>query len=214
MTSILKSQPAITLISAKPRSGKTQFIKYMICTLFMERKIKYGLVFCPTLFNGSYNFIPEQFTYSMYDERIIKNLMRLQVRQIIEKGKDNVEPAFIVLDDCIGSINFDSPLFQKLISRYRHYNITIFIATQYLFKIPPLIRDCTTYFICFNQTTKKSIDAIHETFMQDFNYKTCYQFIKKNTKDYHFIVVDNEEAEENKYTVSKVPLLENASIYY
>lgn len=213
MSSLLKTKCPVVLLSAKQHCGKSVFIKYVLCTMFMEQRIKYGIVFCPTAFTGSYDFIPSQYVYNSYDINIVKRLMGIQVQQ--KKQNGYIEPAFIVFDDCIGSMDFNSNLINKLITSNRHYNLTIFLATQYLFKIPPLIRDCVSYFICFRQKTTKSVKAIYETYMQDIgDYRKCYKFIEKNTKDYYCIIVDNDEDDKKKYKVTKAPLLDNAKLIF
>jgi hypothetical protein len=41
--------------------------------------------------------------------------------------------------------------------------------------------------------------------MNDKNMKEVKQYISENTKDYHFILIDTQEDEDNKYFIEKVP---------
>ena len=165
MSSLFEKIPNITLITAGPNSGKTVLCKYILYDLFKNKKLNYGIVFCPTGFNNSYDYLPKKYLYAQFDENTLIQLVNLQISQIKQHGK--AKPAFVVFDDCIGSINFTSPLFSKLVTTYRHYNILLIFTTQYLFKVPPVLRECTTYFITFKQPTKRSVQAIHETFMNE-----------------------------------------------
>lgn len=153
------------------------------------------------------------YIYSQFDENKLRQLINLQIGQIHTAGK--AKPAFVIFDDMVGSINFTSPLFSKLITTYRHYNILLIFTTQYLFKVPPVLRECTTYFITFKQPTKRSIQAIHETFMNEIdNYDECKGFIDSNTQDYQFIVVKPFESDDKKYVISKAPLVKDVKITF
>jgi len=205
--------PNITLINAPPQSGKTYLIKYILTDLFKTKKVKYGIVFTTTNFTDSYDFIPENYVHSLYNEDIIKNLMEIQVNQIKENKK--ADPCFLVFDDMIGSIKFNSNIIKKLFSTFRHYNILIIISTQYLFSIPPLIRECTTYFVTFNIDSHRSIKAIYESFMLDFDtLLKVKKFIKEHCIDYHFILIKTFEKKENKYSVMKSPKAKNIKMNY
>lgn len=70
------------------------------------------------------------------------------------------KPAFIIYDDCLPQKAFKSEIFTNLITQYRHYNITVIIATQYIYKVPPTLREGTTYTAIFLQSTRRSIQAI------------------------------------------------------
>lgn len=213
MSALFDKIPNITLVCAGPNSGKSYLCKYILQDLFKNNKLKYGIVFCATSFNQSYDFLPKKYIYSQYDENKLIQFINLQIGQIKKSGK--AEPAFIIFDDMIGSINFTSPLFNKLITTYRHYNILLIFTTQYLFKIPPVLRECCTYFVTFKQPTKKSVQAIYETFMNEMEtYEECKRFIDSNTQDYQFILVKPFESDEKKYIVSKAPMVENIKINY
>src|SRR5688572_21262592 len=130
MSNLIKLLPSISIICAAPNSGKTNFIKYLVSSLFNEGKIKYGQVFCTSLFKGAYDFIPKGYCFEIFDENAVFQLMKVQRKQFKQTGK--AEGAFLIFDDCVGQVNWSTPIMKKLISTYRQYNITIFIATQYV----------------------------------------------------------------------------------
>lgn len=142
--------PAIFSFAARPRSGKSHMIKHLVRHL----GFKGGWVICPTAFNGDYNFIPEKARFPRYDPKLIS--------QIEEVQKGDPKPRFLIIDDCLGDIRPDDPTINALFSRYRHYNLSVFIGTQYIRKISPTMRTCTTYFFIWPQTTKKDILKLHE----------------------------------------------------
>ena len=207
------STPSIYLIASPPRSGKSVLIKHIIHSLHKKNKLSYGICFSGSLFNGDYDFLPQKYLFSNYNESVVKSLLKLQIEQIREKG--TASPAFIIFDDMIGSMNLSSKIMQMLITRYRHFNILLIFAIQYIYKAPPTLRECATFFITFNQSTKISIKAIHETFMQDFEtYKKCKDYITSNCKNFHFILVEKDESEKNKYKVLKAPIHNKIEINY
>lgn len=215
MSKLFEKIPSIIMIASPPASGKTVLIKYILCDLFKTKKLNYGIVFCPTSFNDSYNFLPQKYVYGQYDENALKHLLNLQTEQIQKNGMNNSKPAFVVFDDCIGSINFKSPLFNKLISTYRQYKLTLIFATQYIYALHSIFRECTTYFITFNQQQKRSLIAIHDTFMGDFDtWDEVKKFINDHCKDYHFILAKTYESYDKKYKFMKVPLINNVKINY
>lgn len=213
MTTLFSKFPSIIMIAAPPASGKTHLIKYILYDLFVKKKLSYGIVFCPTSFNQSYDFLESKYVHSQYNENVLTHLINIQIAQIEKNGK--ALPSFVIWDDCIGSINFQSPLFMKLITTYRHYNMTLIFTTQYIYKLPTTLRECATYFITFNQQQKRSLVAIHETFMGDIDtWNEVREFIQQNTKDYNFIIVNTQETLENKYKFAKAPNVKDFHIKY
>ena len=183
--------PNISLICAPPNSGKTYLVKYLLNQLYNKKKIYFGVVFCSSSFNTeNFDYIPDKYLYSRYDENIILNLMNIQQEQINLNGKENSKTAFIVFDDMLGLINFKSQLIIELFTKYRHYNIQILLTTQYIYAIPPLLRECSTFCFVFHITSYRSIKAMYECFFGDFEtFNECKKFIFDNTGDYNFIVV-------------------------
>ena len=204
MEEMINKTPNISIICAPPESGKTYLIKYLLNEMFKNKKVKYGIVFCPTKFKGQYNYLPNEFIHAQYNENVLRKFYNIQIAQFL-KNK-NIEPAFVIFDDCIGSISFKSSFMKKIISTFRHPNITFFFATQYIMEIPPLIRQCASYFITFDQRIELSFNAIQKNYMPDKTIEEVEEFIEENTEDYHFILVKlNAKKKEQRYFIEKVP---------
>lgn len=213
MSNLFEIIPNITLIDSPPRSGKSCLVKYILYDLFKNNKLKYGIVFCGTSFTGCYDFLPKKYVYGTYDENALINLINLQIIQIKNHGK--ASPAFIIWDDCLGQVDFMSPVLKKLFTTYRHYNLQLIFTTQYIYAVSPILRQCSSYFITFRQQQKRSLQAIYETFLIDFDsYDECKQFISDNCIDYHFLLVKTLERDEKRYIISRCPLIENINIKY
>ena len=200
--------PNITLINAPPEPGKTYLVKHILTSLYKKKKIKFGIVFCSTGFNSeNYEYIPEDYLHAKFDEKLLLNLMNIQEQQVTLHGKGNTETAFIVFDDMLGLINFKSNIIIELFTKYRHYNIMIIITTQYLFAVPPLLRECTNFFITFRITSSRSVKGVYESFFVDFDtQRECKDYILDNIDGYKFIVVKIFEKEfKKKYLIFQAP---------
>jgi hypothetical protein len=195
--------PSIIIVAGKPGSGKSHLIKYWFYT--NRNNFDYGIVLTKTSFDNGYNFIPKEFVHPDYDENKISSLMKLQAN-LIKEGI--YKKAFLVLDDCLTK-DFNYQVFQDLVTQSRHYNITLVISTQYIYKVNPTIRECANYAIIFRQSTKRSLEALYESFGQHFNNLNKFQqYIIDNTNDHQFVFVDINSTSNNIndiYKVMKVP---------
>lgn len=197
--------PSISLFIAEPRSGKSYLIKYIMYNLAKKKKIKQGIVFCPTNdMNNNYDYIDSSYIFPIYKEEYLK--------KYLEVLKTNTSiPSFLIFDDCIGSVKWNSPLIEHLFSCYRHYNLTILVATQYIYKIPPVIRECATYAFIFYVSNVRSLNAIRDTLMVEMDAKQVSHFIEHSTcpkseKDKgHFILVKKQVPLKEKYILSRAP---------
>ena len=107
---------------------------------------------------------------------------------IQKKTRERHKP-FLILDDMLPAGALQSQTFVNLFTQYRHFNISVIVATQYVFKVPPTIRECCTMCVIFKTTTKRSNQALFETFGGNFN--SLAEFVRyqlANTKDHHFIL--------------------------
>lgn len=160
---ILKD-PAIIFMAGKPGSGKSHFIKKLISHLTISKKVKTGYVFTGTAFNDDYKFIDAK-RVSTFSEANLRKILRHQ-RDV--KGKP--PPIFLILDDLMATAKWDGRLMQHMISCYRHYNLRIIIATQYIKKINPSIRECTRIAVIWPQSTANAIKSIRESFIPEMRH--------------------------------------------
>lgn len=195
--------PAIIIISGKPKQGKSHLINYFMYT--QRKMFDYGIVFTKTKFNDGFEYIPDRFVHPNYYEDKLENMMKLQAK-LIEEGIK--KKCFVIFDDCLTS-EFKNDLFQDLITQYRHYNMTIIISTQYIYKLNPTIRECANYVVIFRQSTKRSLDALYDSFGSHFDkYDDFKNYVINNTGNFQFILVDiNSQSDDISkiYRVMKAP---------
>lgn len=183
--------PAIFLFASAPRGGKSFFIRYLIYGLSKIGRFNHGLVFCPTAFNGDYDFMPKNYIETRWNPERLEKFMDKQEKLVEEMG-DNAPEAFVILDDCLGTANFNDKIFLKLLSSYRHFKISVFIGTQNIYRVSTTCRECAKYVFIFKQSTKRSFEALFDTYGQS-GFENLAEFKKKlndNTKDRHVLMYD------------------------
>lgn len=213
--------PMSLLICGKPKSGKSHVIKYLLYQFTAKKdlykRFSYGIVFCKTSFNRSYNYVPSEWVKSNFIPNVLENLMKTQA-SIREQGY--VPPhVFVVFDDCLGNKQFKSDLFKDLVQNYRHYNISPILSTQYINRIETVNRECVSHAIVFKQFSRNAIEAIYNSFGQRFDSeKEFKEYLHKNTGNFKFIFVNNESLDDDfneAYKIMKAPTkIPNPTIPY
>ena len=120
--------PCLIVVAGKSKRGKSYLIKYMLTMLCLNKKFKFGLVFCKTKFNCGYDFIEDNKVVEGYNEDVLKNyLQTLQkygeenplTRKQKELGiKTNIPPSFIVFDDIIGQMDLNTNFMSEFLTTY------------------------------------------------------------------------------------------------
>ena len=131
--------PFFTIVAGIPNMGKSNFIKYIMLQnheKYSANPFRYGVVFTKTKFEGAYKFVPNKFVHSSYDPEVLQNFLKIQ------EDSEAKHRAFIIFDDCLDVKCFASQLFVDLVTQYRHWNISVLIATQYIYRVPPTVREC------------------------------------------------------------------------
>lgn len=195
--------PFSMVVTGMPKSGKTAFIKYIFLInskKFTKDPFKYGIVFSTTAkIDNQYNFLPAKYIYVQYEEHILKNF--------IDYAAKHHDKTFVVFDDCLDKKAFNSKLFIDFITTYRHFNINVIIASQYVKILTPTMRESCRYVVMFKQVTDKSIGASYENF--GYGFKTFVEFrefLLKNTENHSAVFVDKEQEGFKKiYKPIKIP---------
>jgi len=192
--------PSLVILNGVPNSGKTHLMRYMLYLAAKQGKVDWVVVFSPTKFTGAWDMIKNQkYVHAVYEESTLEKFLQIQER---EKKR-----AILIFDDCIGTTSWQSKLITKLISTYRHYNLSIWIVTQNCNKIPPLIRDCTSHVFIFECYAKRQMEGLFNSFGNRFEtFDQFRTFLKENTSDHHFIFYKKKtNSEEATYQVLRAP---------
>lgn len=155
----------------KSERGKTHFMKWLLYAQMLrkENPIKTGIVFVKTKYKHSFDFVPEERVFEGYNEEILKTYVG-NLKKMFEVQK-YLEPSFLVFDDLLGILNNRSQWFSNFIATYRHLNIHIHIAVQYLtglHAINPIMREQTTFAFMFNSKAAITIKNLYLAYGQLF----------------------------------------------
>lgn len=182
------SMPGMIVANSKPRGGKSYLFKYLI---YMNRRMfSHGIVFSKSAFRpGNMDYIPRfpedktgkylNFKHMRYDENKLRKFLEHQ-----QSYSDEERPlGFIIVDDEISSNNmWNSEAMIDAATMYRHYNVVVFIATQYINKISTTIRECATQVALFKMDSKRAINAAWESYGSEFdNYNVFKNWLESNT---------------------------------
>lgn len=190
-------------------SGKSHMVK----SLFAKNlhKFDYAVVFSTTCdINDDYDYIPDEFKYPEFDQEIINKIIKKQEENIKahrENKKIPLYQACILIDDSIGTVNMTAKnnIFDGLLSRSRHYNISVWICTQHLAYVSPAMRGNCHYFLIsvIHTTTVRLAFELSRGFK---NLKEFEEFLEKNMTDYKMIFFDNKKAyNKEKYKIIRAP---------
>jgi hypothetical protein len=199
------SLPSIHIFPASPGSGKSYLIKFLVYLLSKKKQIDYWVVFCGTAFNDSYSFIPEGYVFTNYDENVLGNCLRFQ-------SQSTKKPSLgIIFDDCI-SFETDmrrGRIISKLFTEFRHYNCTVFVATQYMYRLPPVVRESAAYYWLFPQRTNRSWGVIYEVVgsnnFENFNEFKKFVLTETSKERYTVVFCDRVKGIFESFKASRIP---------
>lgn len=202
------SIPGTVVLNSRPGGGKSHLIEYLI---YQNRGLfSHGIVFSKSIFRkGNMSYIPDydgspemkrrylNFKHAKFDENKLQALLDLQASY-----PDEERPlAFVIIDDELSTPHmWDCSATIDAATMYRHYNIVMFICTQYVNKVCTTIRECASQVGLYHMDTLRAINAAWEAYGQvEFDkYQPFKQWLDANTnpdkgKRFHFCWKDKAE---------------------
>ena len=177
--------PNIFLFAGKIKSGKSYALRYIVQESIKQGKFKWGWIFCKTAWNGSYMWADPCVTNG-YSEAVLGRYMARLMKMREEKGRD-MPPNFIIFDDLIAELNPNSKYFNQLITTCRHYNTSIFLATQYIKGniTKPVFREQVRYVFSWPNGGLQNDKNLYESFCSSFfdNVKQMRSYFNAITDD-------------------------------
>jgi hypothetical protein len=196
--------PGVIAISGPKGSGKTSMIAHIVYTLAKLNRIHYFKVFCPTLYNHSYDFIPEEHRHCEYNEPAIIELLD---DQIFLQTKGVSRPAMLILDDCIGTTEFKSKIWDRIATTCRHPNLTVIVVTQYFTRLPPILRNNADTVLILRTIAQNDLKALYET-CGTWKFRTLREFelfVLDNTKEFKCIFIKTGKSIQIGRAPAKIP---------
>ena len=156
------------------RSGKSYLLKFGLTQLLEEKKngLKFGLVFTATKHTGAYDWLPDHAVHSQFKDTILTNYLKWLLTTS-KKKKKPIPNNIIVFDDIVNSLPQKEKWFEEFLSTYQHFNITLFMTTQFINKCAPLFREQAEYAYIFQLHIAKAIEATYDS------YGSLFETVKK-----------------------------------
>ena len=193
-------------------SGKSFLLRNMIYQFSKKNFFKFGCVFTGTSFNTDYEFMPEGSVHSDYsEEKLEKYITTLRTWLEMHPG-EKLPPNFLILDDLLGKMKPNTNSFSSLVSTFRHFNMTIFITSQYMVRnISTLLRELTDVAFIFRTRFKNSIECLYNAYGQLLdNQDEFSQVLNTATKETFSCLVykARKEYKEESYSSFQAPKID------
>jgi len=199
------------ILCGKRCSGKSQLMRYIL--IKSKHQFKKVFVICPTeQINHFYKgLIKDENIFDSYNEQWVENLMKRMGSENDGKTDKEASHVLLILDDCCSDSNFhQSKTLKQLLTKGRHYKITIVILCQYPYHIPPICRvNCD--FIAVGQLNTQGIEILTKEFlMGEITRKDFLKMYYDSTNNYKFLLINNNSSSDNSnldeiYGTLKVP---------
>lgn len=197
-------------------SGKSYLLKHHLTQALSQKDdakekkfgLKFGIVFTATKHTGAYNWLPDKHVFSSFNSTVLMNYLKW-LGNTAAKKKKPIPNNFIVFDDIVNSLPQREKWFEEFLSTYRHYNITLFVTTQYINKCAALFREQASYAYIFQLFTAKAIEAAYDSYGTLFRTRKAWQtHLEAGTSVKHQCVVWKKASEPVlalKYSTFKAP---------
>ena len=184
----------LSLFIAMSNSGKTFLQRYLLKQMMATKSFQWVYVITPTKFNREWsNVVGDSNVAEEFDEDAIEKLLN-HLANVAEKGKQY--PGLLILDDCMGSLDWQSRLITKLASTGRHFaGLTIWASFQYYYKVPTVMRENAAYLVMLNQVNiKVAKTLLEEKANLDFeNPRELKDYFKRETENYGAVVIQTHD---------------------
>ncbi len=111
---------------------------------------------------------------------------------------------FIILDDSLSVVDWNSKFWNQLLYTVRQYNLSLFILAQYFNKLPAEIRAQASQFFFTKMMLKRKLIACYENCFPFMEYKQFLLFVKQNTSGYSCIFVNNHALTNSESELYKI----------
>ena len=184
-------------VVAKRNSGKSILIRYLV----NQQKKDFAKIFviCPTeSINHFYNKITStECIFDEWKEDCEEQLIETMTKTNANKPLNDRKNVLIILDDCMSDIDFNhSKSLKQIYTRGRHFNLSIIATCQYLNSLPKICRsNCDT--LISGQMNLCSIEMLASEYCSNLSKREFIALFNKTTKDYGFLVVNNNSVKDN-----------------
>jgi len=174
----LPIHPFTGIILAPTKSGKTNFLVNLIMSKnFYPRKYWDEIIFfSPTAtFDASLIHLDKMDNLIKVSEhqdlKNMTNYLQIIMQEQVE-AEDEKKRILLIFDDCVGYLQKNSDILNGLVSRHRHYSISMLFSVQQYRVLPPILRSNCNFIIIFrlasDKEKEKLYDELGDTMTRDF----------------------------------------------
>ena len=184
-------------VVAKRNSGKSILIRYLV----NSQKHLYQKIFviCPSeRLNPFYNTITkDDCIFDQWNEAWVNQLIDSLTKINANKSTKERKHVLLILDDCMSDIDFNqSTAIKRIYVRGRHFNLSIITTCQYMNSLPKICRSNCDIMIT-GQMNLCSIHMMADEYCSNLEKKEFISLYNRCTKDYNFLVINNNSVKEN-----------------
>lgn len=193
----LLTPPWSQILLAPSNSGKsTQILNYLLSPFFYKDIFDEVFIISPTIrYDATLKAVYDSDEFiKIEDDDAMENLDTV-LEDIIESQKekdknDEMKHILIVLDDCIQYLK-KSKVISYLLTKNRHWKISVVLSVQSFRAVPPKARSNATAVICSHLYNHKEYDALYEEIGSSF--KDFEKYYKEATEGgkYDTLFIDN-----------------------
>ena len=184
-------------VVAKRNSGKSILIRYLVNSQkHLFHKI---FVICPTeRISPFYNTITkDDCIFDQWNEAWVNELIDSLTKINSNKSTKERKHVLLILDDCMSDIDFNQSMaIKKIHTKGRHFNLGIINTCQYMNSLPKICRSNCDLMIT-GQMNLCSIEMMASEYSCNLEKKEFISLYNRCTKDYNFLVINNNSVKEN-----------------
>ncbi|MDB4588397.1 hypothetical protein N9095_00295 [bacterium] len=180
----------VCVLIGKRNTGKSTLVTDI---LYHKKHLPAGIVMSATE-EGNHHyqqFVPDLFIYGDYDREAIERVLERQ-RQILLRNKP-IQPAFILLDDCMYDKKFmKDTCIRKCFMNGRHWKIFFMLTMQYCMDLTPDLRANVDYVFILRENIIQNREKLYKAFFGIFpTFDMFNQIMNACTENYECLVLDN-----------------------
>jgi hypothetical protein len=206
---ILQSKPSVYLLLGKQDSGKTFLLRDLFYSMSKNKFFEFGYAYSASSHYAnkecSLNFLDKKHIFNGFKEKHLQGYIEglIKIKEELQAQGKEMPHNFIIFEDVLGLIHFESEFMKNWMCKYRHTNTSIFFCAQYLKGgVGTNFREYCKYVFIFKQNTDRSKEALYKEFgTQWFEREDDFcQYLTDVTKQkYHCLLYihGNETFEES-----------------
>jgi hypothetical protein len=194
----LSANPSLYLLLGKQGSGKTHLLKDLFYSFLKNDFYEFGYAYSASSHyaeeKDALSFLEPKHVYRGYSEKHLQGYIEglIQYKEKLKKDGKPMPRNFLIFDDVLKLVNFNSDWFANWLARFRHTNTDVYFTAQYLKGgLGTTFREYCNASFMFAQDSARSLKGVYEEFgctayekLDDF-----IQMFTRETKPDHQCVV-------------------------